>query len=179
VSGGYRPPELLAAQHDVSGFECRSQEQTDWLRRHARQSAASGTTRVFVVTGQDTPVVVAYYAWCMAQLTAPASPVTAPASPGRLRKAAGRYPQPVALLARLGVDIRHEGHGLGVALLQDVFVRLASLSSDIGCRGLLVHAESAEAKRFYLHLVPEFEPSPTDELHLVLLLKDIRKTLAR
>jgi hypothetical protein len=25
--------------------------------------------------------------------------------------------------------------------------------------------------------VPEFEPSPTDELHLVLLMKDIRRTL--
>jgi hypothetical protein len=52
------------------------------------------------------------------------------------------------------------------------------MSTDIGCRGLLVHAESVEAKKFYLHLVPEFEQSPTDELHLVLLLKDIRKTLA-
>ena len=63
-------------------------------------------------------------------------------------------------------------------MLQDVFARLAELSADIGCRRLLVHAESAEAKKFYLHLVPEFEQSPTDELHLVLLLKDIRKTLA-
>jgi GNAT superfamily N-acetyltransferase len=168
---GYRPPELLAAQHDVSGFECRSREQTDWFRRYARQSAASGTTRVFAVTGQDSRVVVAYYAWCMAQLTVNASPE-------RLRKGAGRYPQPVALLARLGVDIRHEGRGLGAALLQDVFARLAELSADIGCRGLLVHAESAEAKKFYLHLVPEFEQSPTDDLHLVLLLKDIRKTMA-
>jgi hypothetical protein len=155
----------------VSDFECRSREQTDWLRRHARQSAAAGTTRVFVVTGPDGLVVVAYYAWCMAQLTVPASP-------DRLRKGAGRYPQPVALLARLGVDIRHEGRGLGAALLQDVFARLAGLSADIGYRGLLIHAESAEAKKFYLHLVPEFEQSPTDELHLVLLLKDIRKTLA-
>jgi hypothetical protein len=168
---GYRPPELLAAQHDVSGFECRSREQTDWLRPYARQSAASGTTRVFVVTGQSSRVVVAYYAWCMAQLT-----VTA--SPERLRKGSGRYPQPVALLARLGVDIRHEGRGLGAALLQDVFARLAGLSADIGCPGLLVHAESPEAKKFYLHLVPEFEQSPTDDLHLVLLLKDIRKTMA-
>jgi GNAT superfamily N-acetyltransferase len=168
---GYRPPELLAAQHDVSGFECRSREQTGWLRRYARQSAASGTTRVFVVTGQDSRVVVACYAWCMAQLR-----VTA--SPERLRKGSGRYPQPVALLARLGVDVRHEGRGLGAALLQDVFARLAGLSADIGCRGLLVHAESAEAKKFYLHLVPEFEQSPTDDLHLVLLLKDIRKTMA-
>ncbi len=86
-------------------------------------------------------------------------------------------PQPVALLARLGVDIGHGGRGLGAALLQDVFARLAELSSDIGCRGLLVHAESAEAKKFYLHLVPEFEPSPTDDLHLVLLMKDIYRTL--
>ena len=170
MSGGYRSPELLAGKHDVSGFECRSPEQADWLRRHARQSAGSGTTRVLVVTGQDGEVVVAYYAWCMAQLTVAASPE-------RVRKGAGRYPQPVALLARLGADVRHEGRGLGAALLQDVLARLAGLSADIGCRGLLIHADSAEAKKFYLHLVPEFEQSPTDELHLVLLLEDIRKTL--
>jgi GNAT superfamily N-acetyltransferase len=172
VNGGYRPPELLGSQHEVAGFECRSREQTDWLRRHARQSAATGTTRVLVVTGHDSQAVVAYYAWCMAQLSLAAAP-------DRLRKGAGRYPQPVALLARLGVDIRHEGRGLGAALLQDVLARLAAVSEDIGCRGLLVHAESAVAKKFYLHLVPEFEPSPTDDLHLVLLLKDIRKTLAQ
>ena len=73
----------------------------------------------------------------------------------------------------------HEGHGLGAALLQDVLARLLELSDDIGCRGLLVHAESDEARDFFLHLVPEFEPSPTDDLHLVLLMKDVRKTLGR
>ena len=45
-------------------------------------------------------------------------------------------------------------------------------------RGLLVHAETPEARAFYLHLIPEFEQSPTDDLHLVLLMKDILKTLA-
>lgn len=101
----------------------------------------------------------------------------AEALPSRARKGAGRYPQPVALLARLGVDIEHERAGLGVGLLQDVFARLTALSDDIGCRGLLVHAESTEARGFYIHLVPEFEPSPTDDLHLMLLMKDIRRTL--
>ena len=166
----YRSPEPLAAAHDVSGFECRSREQTEWLRRYARQSAAVGTTRVYVVTDETGRAVVAYYAWCMAQLAVKDAP-------GRMSKGAGRYPQPVALLARLGVDLRHEGRGLGAALLQDVFARLADLASDIGCRGLLVHAESEDARRFYQHLVPEFEPSPTDDLHLVLLMKDIRRTL--
>jgi GNAT superfamily N-acetyltransferase len=92
-------------------------------------------------------------------------------------RGAGRYPQPVALLTRLGVDVEHEGRGVGAALLQDVFARLVELADDIGRRGLLVHAESDEARDFYLHLVPEVEPSPTDDLHLVLMVKDIRKTL--
>jgi GNAT superfamily N-acetyltransferase len=170
VRGPYRAPELLGPHHDVSGFVCRSSEQTDWLLRHSRQAAAAGTTRVFVVTEDDAGLVVAYYAWCMAR-------ITIEAAPERLRKGAGRYPQPVALLARLGVHVDHEGQGLGAALLQDVFARLLELSDDIGCRGLLIHAESAEARSFYLHLVPEFESSPTDELHLVLLMKDIRATL--
>ena len=157
----YRPPELLADHHDLTQFHCRSTEQTEWLRRYARQSAATGTTRVFVVTElHHHHRVVAYYAWCMAQLNTEAAP-------DRVRKGAGRYPQPVALLARLGVDIDHEGAGLGIGMLQDVFARLIELSDDIGCRGLLVHAESAEARDFYIHLVPEFEPSPTDPLHLV------------
>lgn len=172
MTGRYLAPVPLADHHDVGTFECRSREQTDWLRRHARQSAATGTTRVFVVTEPGSEFVVAYYGWCMAQI-APA------AAPMRLRKGAGRYPQPVALLARLGVDVNHESRGLGAALLQDVFARLLELSDDIGCRGLLVHAESLEARAFYRHLVPEFETSPTDDLHLVLLMKDIRRTLRR
>ncbi len=172
VTSRYLAPVPLHGDNDVSAFECRSREQTDWLRRHARQSVATGTTRVFVVTEIDSPTVVAYYGWCMAQLDIGSAPA-------RLRKGAGRYPQPIALLARLGVDIRHEGRGLGAALLQDVFARLLELSDDIGCRGLLVHAESDDARAFYRHLVPEFENSPTDELHLVLLMKDIRRTLRR
>jgi hypothetical protein len=35
-----------------------------------------------------------------------------------------------------------------------------------------------DARAFYTWLIPEFEPSPTDELHLVLTAKDLRATLA-
>jgi len=170
VSTLYLPPEPLADRHDLNGFRCRSSEQSEWLRRYARHSTTTGTTRVFVVTEHQSDRVVAYYAWCMAQFQPGAAPE-------RVRKGAGRYPQPVALLARLGVDEYHEGKGLGAGLLQDVFDRLLELSTDIGCRGPLVHAESTEARDFYRHLVPEFEPSPTDALHVVLLMKDVRRTL--
>lgn len=166
----YRAPEPLGGAHLIDEFRCGSVEQTEWLRRFARQSASMGTTKVFVVTEAHSDRVVAYYAWCMAHLAISDAPE-------RLRKGAGRYPQPVALLARLGVDAEHEGRGLGAGLLTDVVARVASVAAEIGCRGLLVHAESQTARDFYLHLVPEFEQSPTDELHLVLLTKDIKRTL--
>lgn len=166
----YAPPELLAGFHRLDQFRCRSLEQTRWLATVARQALGSGTTRVFVVTEAGASTVVAYYAWCMAS-------VGLADLPQRMRKGAGRYPQPVALLARLGVDERHEGKGIGAALLADVVTRVAGLGEEIGCRGLLVHAENASARDFYRHLIPEFEASPTDPLHLLLLLKDIRRSL--
>ena len=153
----YQPPELLAARHQLKGFRCRSEEQTAWLVEVAKQAHGTGTTRLFVVTEVDQPHVVAYYAWCMASMAS----------------------QPIALLARLGVDERHEGQGLGAALLLDVITRVGSLSNAIGCLGLLVHAESEQARSFYEHLIPEFVRSPTDPVHLLLLLKDIRRTLGR
>ena len=166
----YRAPRPLEPGHGLGSFECRSIEQTTWLRNHAQQSSGSHSTRVFVVTPTGGRNVVAYYAWCMAQ-------IHIDDTPGRLRKGAGRYPQPVALLARLGVHVDHEGQGIGAGLLADAVARLVGLSEEIGCQGLLIHAETIEAREFYLHLIPELLRSPTDDLHLVLLMKDARRTL--
>lgn len=122
-----------------------------------------------VVTEVDKSEVLAYYGWSMATV------LTADV-PERFREGAGRYPQPVAFLARLGVSVEHEGRGLGVGLLGDIIGRTAQLGIETGCRGLLVQAESAGVRDFYLHLVPEFGLLPTDDLYLVLLMKDILKT---
>lgn len=166
----YVAPTLLTPEHILDGFACRSEEQTRWLVRHARQSTAMGLTRVLVVTEKGCQAVVAYYAWTMAQ-------IDQEASPARFRKGAGGYPQPVALLARLGVHRDHEGRGLGAALFRDVLERLITVGPEIGCRGLLIHAENEEARAFYEHLIPELEPSPTDSLHLLLLMKDLLRTV--
>lgn len=134
-----RPPRLLKPSDVIDDFECRSTEQTAWLRFRARQAHAAGTAKVMVVTPADNDAVVAYYAWSMATISAEDAPT-------RVRKGAGRYPQPVALLARLGVAIEHEGRGLGVALLADVISRTAQLGARICCRELLVHAETPHAR---------------------------------
>jgi len=79
----------------------------------------------------------------------------------------------VALLARLGVHTDHEGRGLGSGLLADVIRRAATVGGEIGCRALLIHCETDEARDFYLHHAPELEPSPTDDLHLTLFMRDL------
>lgn len=109
MTRAYRPPEPPSKEHALEAFTCRSVEQTDWLRRYPRRSAGTGTTKVLVVTEDASDRVVAYYAWCMTEITVADAPV-------RVRKGAGRYPQPVALLARLGVHTEHDGQGLGAGL---------------------------------------------------------------
>jgi GNAT superfamily N-acetyltransferase len=74
------------------------------------------------------------------------------------------------------VDLAEQGHGLGKALVKDALQRAAAAGHEIGVRAVLVHAESEQARDFYTHLA-EFEPSPTDPLHLFLLMKDLRASI--
>lgn len=166
----FRPVELLSAEHDTSDFDCGSDAQTGWLRRFAHQAQQAGTSRVFVVCPADAQRVVAYYALA-------AGSVEVEAAPERLRKGAGRHPIPVVILTRLGVDLSAQGQGLGLALVMDALRRVERAADTIGIRALLIHAESDVARAFYLHLA-EFDQSPTDPLHLILLMKDLRRAVS-
>jgi predicted N-acetyltransferase YhbS len=84
---------------------------------------------------------------------------------------------PAILLARLAVDHRHQRVGLGRSLLQDVLLRCLEAAEAIGARVLLVHAKHDAAKTWYRQY--GFEASPTDPLHLMMLLKDVRAFLDR
>ena len=96
-------------------------------------------------------------------------------APDRLRKGAGRYPQPVALLARLGVDASHENRQIGRWMFRHAVENAIDIGGRIGCRGLLIHAESERARDFYTRLSPDFEPLKSDQMKIVLMMKDLRK----
>lgn len=164
-----RPVRFEPGRHDVSAFDCGSEAQTRWLRQVAWTAQAARTAVVYVVTPEAEDRVVGYYA------LAAASVAQADAS-SALLKSAGRSPIPVILLARLCVDLGAQGHGLGAALVKDAMLRSNQAAETVGARALLIHAESATARDFYMHLA-EFEPSPTDPLHLVLLMADIEGIL--
>lgn len=162
-------PGRLTSQHETSEFDCGSDAQTSWLRKHALQAQAAETSVVYVVCRAGERRVVGYFALAAGSV----EPVEAPP---RVTRGAGRYRVPVILLTRLGVDLEEQGRGLGKALMKEVLLRTAEAADTIGARALLIHAESETARAFYQHL-GEFEPSPTDPLHLYLLMKDLRSTI--
>ncbi len=80
-------------------------------------------------------------------------------------------PLPAVLLGRLAVDRRYQGHGLGGALLKHFIVKSIEVAELIGVRVVLVHAKDSVAAAFYARF--GFEPSPIDDLTMMLLVKDI------
>lgn len=163
----YAPVELLTSEHERSGFDCGSSAQTGWLTRYALLAQQADTARVYVVRPHGERRVAGYYALSAGSV----EPANAPA---RLESGTGRHAIPVIILTRLGVDVRDQGHGLGSELVRDAFLQTASIADRIGARALLIHAESPNAASFYRQLDQGFEPSPTDPLQLILLLKDLR-----
>jgi hypothetical protein len=162
--------EPIAPDHDTESFDCGSDEQTNWLRQHALQAHQSDTAKVYVVCLAGTRTVVAYYALS-------AGSIEHAQAPPRLTKGVGRYPVPVVILTRLGVNMGEQGRGLGSELVRDTFFQVAAIADRAGVRALLIHAETPEAVAFYRAIDPAFEPSPTDPLHVALLIKDLRRAL--
>jgi GNAT superfamily N-acetyltransferase len=158
--------EPLAAAHNTSDFDCGKPELTDWLRRYALLNHRAGAARVYVVHRDHR--VVGYYALA-------AGSVERDEAPERIRRGLARHPIPVILLARLAVDQREQGQGLGAALLKDALLRSAAAADEIGARAVLVHAKDEGARAFYEHF--DFEPSPTDPLHLFLLMRDLARVV--
>lgn len=155
-------PRPLRQDDDVAGFDSGSPPLDDWLRQRALRNEREDATRTYVV--ESASRVVAYYS-----LAAAAVPHAG--STGRSRR---NMPDaiPAMLLARLAVDREHQGQQLGANLLRDAIRRTLAAAEIAGIRVLLVHAADDRARAFYLHF--DFEASPTDELQLMLLLKDAR-----
>ncbi|MEV4419403.1 GNAT family N-acetyltransferase [Patulibacter sp. NPDC049589] len=165
----FSDPELLTAAHATAAFTSGVESLDSWLRRHARAAVGAGSARTYVVVDrEDESRVVGYSALA-------AGGIEPRGVPGRVRAGMPRHPIPVVLLARLAVDERVQGRGLGAFLLADAMRRTLSAADAIGVRALVVHAVDDRARAFYERF--GFAVSPTDPLHLVLLVKDLRASL--
>jgi GNAT superfamily N-acetyltransferase len=159
-------PQPLAPHHSTVGFDCGDSSLDHWLQQRALANQQGGATRSFVVCNGD-DVVKAYVALA-------SGAVAVASAPGRFRR---NMPDPIpeVVLARLAVCRSVQGQGIARALLADAFERVLQASTQIGVRGIVVHAASTEARRFYLHM--GFDPSPIDPDTLLIRLSDVAATL--
>ena len=159
-------PEPLDSGHKLELFDCGDEPLNAYLKRYAMANQRAGAARTYVT--HRSRVVIGYYSLA-------AGSVELRQAPARVAKGLARHPVPVTLLARLAVDRREQGAGIGASLVQDALLRHLQAEAIIGSRALLVHAKTNAAASFYAKF--GFDPSPSDARHLYLLTKDIRRTL--
>ena len=159
-------PRLLKHEDERARFQSGNAEIDDWFHRFAWQNHRARNARVFVTTQE--PETLGFYALAMGAVSR--SDLPEALKPGRRPD-----PCPVLILARLAVDQRAQGRGIGAALLKDALLRAHKLSNEVGFAALLVHCANDHARDFYLNQCSQFVPCPGAENHLVLPLRALQE----
>lgn len=160
--------EKLRPDHLVAGFRCGQADLDCFLTRFALVNQFAGAAQTYVAVAGD--AMVGYYSLTVGE-------VAHGDAPDRLKKGLARHPVPMMVLARLAVSDSARGQGIGAGLLKDAMLRTIQAADIAGIRALVVHAKDESARRFYEHF--GFISSPTDPLHLHLLVKDIKRIAGR
>lgn len=162
-----RRVEKLRPDHPIEIFDCGKEDLNRYLQRFSWQNQQAGAAQTYIGLSGD--AVIGYYTLAVGH-------VAREEAPERLTKGLARHPVPIMLLARLAVDHRWQGQGVGKALLKDAMLRTLQAADIAGIRAFAVHAKDEDARRFYLKF--DFIPSPSDPMHLFVLLKEVRRMIA-
>lgn len=131
----------LELEDDRAAFRSGNPDLDRFFIRYAGQNQFRhhiGTTYIAV---DDAELIVGF-------ATVAASEIPPEGLPAMKRRRLPRYPVPVLRLARLAVDERARGRGVGTMLLRSVLVLAQELAGSVGCLGLVVDAKP-EAVAFY------------------------------
>jgi GNAT superfamily N-acetyltransferase len=161
---------LLEESDSVSNFDCGDEPLNRYLQRYAwinQQKSLIGVT--YVAVEESAPGTVLGY-FTLATCSMPREKL-----PKRATRGLPAYDLPMLLLARLAVDTRFEGRGLGQALLGEALRISFRISQQVGCRYLVVDAYPAAVewyKRF------GFQPIEGGKGNSVRMYLDIRTIAA-
>lgn len=139
--------EPFGSHHDRTAFSCGRPSLDDFLRAHASQYEKRRLGKTFVAvpalkTEEEHRRVIGYY-------TLAAGAVAFERLPAQANRKLPKHPVPVVLLARLAVDSKAQGKGLGERLLLDALQRSLDLSNGLGVHAVEVVALDEVAAAFY------------------------------
>jgi GNAT superfamily N-acetyltransferase len=128
--------------HRRDGFSCGQPALDEFLSSRVSQYEKRKLGKTYVAVRAEDTLVLAYY-------TLAASAIANDSLPESLGKKLPKHPIPVVLLARLAVDVKHQGQRLGEHLLWDALNRTLALSDAIGIHSVIVDAIDDSAAKFY------------------------------
>lgn len=158
--------EPLADGHRLNAFTCGHPDLDQWLHLHAAQATRQGTRTYLLVEG-DSGAVIGYFAIAPHILARDEAP-------RQIGRGAPRA-IPAILLAKLALDSRFQGQGLGDELLVYALTKIVTAARAAGGKLVVVDAIDETAASFYR--THSFQPSPADPLRLVMKLSTVAREL--
>ena len=167
-----RKIELLAKSHDRDGFDCGSEPLNLFLKQTARQHAARGISRTFVLVedGASEPKpILGFFSLNLCLLKSESLSV----------EEAKKLPRDVSgiRLGRLAVAREYQRQGIGKTLLVAAMGKFIEIFNTACGIGLFVDAKDQDAKRYYEQF--GFVSLPSNELELFLPVRTIQEALAQ
>ena len=165
-----RKIELLAKSHDRDGFDCGSEPLNLFLKQTARQHAARGISRTFVLVEEDASEpkpILGFFSLNLCQIK----------SESLSAEEAKKLPRDVSgiRLGRLAVAKEYQRQRIGKTLLVAAMGKFIEIFNTAGGIGLFVDAKDQDAKRYYEQF--GFVSLPSNELELFLPVKTIQDAL--
>jgi GNAT superfamily N-acetyltransferase len=135
--------EPIGKRHDREAFDCGEVALNEFLRRYARKSHELGGAKTFLaIANADNKTVFGFYS------LSPAC-VDYARTPEVVRRGLARHDVPGFRLARLAVDRKVQGLGLGGQLLLAAGRRCLLAAAEVGGVALVIDAKNERVARWY------------------------------
>ena len=157
----YKP--IKEVRDQLKDFDCGNDDLNVYLKCFAYQNDKNGIGKTFVLF--DNNQLVGFMTLCSASINFEEAPkgLNLP-----------KYPIPAIKIARLAVDKRFQGKGYGKELLRHSLDKIATLSTFIGVRFVVVDAKE-ESKAFYERY--GFTPLPNKKRTYILPIDLVKKVI--
>lgn len=158
---------------NAESFDCEDDALNNYLKRHAwnnQQKSSIGVT--YVAIEESAPrIVLGYFTLAM-------SSVPRNRLPEKYVRGLPPYDLPLLLLARLAVDRRFTGKGLGRALIAEAFKITLRVADEVGCRCLVTDAYRERIGWYEQYgFIPIFGAAETAPQRMFLDIRTIRMAL--
>jgi GNAT superfamily N-acetyltransferase len=134
--------EAIGKTYHREAFDCGDAALNEFLRRYARKSHDLGGAKTFLAIGDVAREILGFYSLSPASIEFARTPET-------VRRGLARHDVPAFRLARLAVDVKVQGRGLGGQLLLSAGRRCLLASAEVGGVAMLIDAKNERAAAWY------------------------------